>query len=424
MLKKILTTFSIIVIYLFSLAMFGWMVSHVVKGDKNFGILNKPIEFMFSFPDTFAQAVKEVNTNPPTFLPTPEGFTPINRLEEDFIVLTTYTNEEDNRTVALVNLKNDEELYTWNIENPYEEHDRIMNPLLFPDKSLIYSFEGKELVKIDAKGKVLWKQDSIWTHHSKNIDADGNIWICSFAPTWAATAMYKLNGIPVYYNDNYITKLDPETGRILYHKSVTEILTENGLIQNLLKSPNYLDPIHLNDVEPAMKNTKYYKKGDVFLSSRCASFFLQFRPSTDKVIRMIEGPFANQHDVDFLDDNSLVFFNNNYYTIWSFESMKTPMSPTGVAIAGDLYSNIGHYDFETGEISFIGDSVFRANQILTQTEGLVQFVDPSTYLVEEQNTGLIWVIRDDEVIYKNVFDSPLKGYHHLPNWTRVITNYD
>jgi hypothetical protein len=71
-------------------------------------------------------------------------------------------------------------------------------------------------------------------------------------------------------------------------------------------------------------------------------------------------------------------------------------------------------------LSLVGDSVFRANKIFTFTEGLMEFVDPQTYLVEEQNTGLIWIIKDDQVLFKNVFKSQHEGHHHLPNWTRVV----
>ena len=130
--------------------------------------------------------------------------------------------------------------------------------------------------------------------------------------------------------------------------------------------------------------------------------------------------FVSQHDVDFLNDTSLVLFNNNYYAVWSIDSKPPPRDSIRLVIAGDFYSNIVKYDFFNDSLSFIGDSIFRANEIFSGTEGLIEFTDNSTYLIEEQNTGLIWIINDDKVIYKNVFKSQHKGYHHLPNWTRVI----
>jgi hypothetical protein len=400
------------------------MSFHISLGDKNFGFLTGPVRFMYTFPDLFSQSVEEVKTLPRTFIPTPDDFESVNELEDDFIALLTYSDTSDSRSIVLLNLKDDSVLYKWTVDNPYQEHDRIWNPLLFPERNLVYSFHGTGLWRIDSLNHVVWKQDSIFAHHSMELDSNGDIWICSYEPVYYATGHYKINGRSVFYKDNCITKIDAETGNILFHKSVTAILRENGLSNYILKSQNILDPLHINDVQPALRSTSYYKEGDVFISARQASFIMHYRPSTNEVLKMIEGPFVCQHDVDFLTDNSLAIFNNNYYEIWTVDSKPAPRDSGRLEIAGDFYSNLVRYDFDTERISFIGDSVFRANRIFTQTEGLMEFVDPSTYFIEEQNSGVIWIIRDDQVIYKNVLKSQHKGYHHLPNWIRIIKQYD
>ncbi len=423
--KKVLKTISLIVIFLFTLSIFGWMVSHISEGDKKFGFLTEPVKFMYTFPDLFSQSVKEVKTLPKTFVPTPEDFKSVNHLDSDFFVLSTYSDTSDSRSIVLLNLYNDSILYKWTVENPFMEHDRILNPLVFPDKSLVYSFDGVSgLRRIDSCTNRIWKQDSIYPHHSMNLDSNGDIWICSFEPVYYATGLYHLNGRSVFFKDNFITKVDAETGRILFHKSITNILTENNLSYYLLKSGVIKDPLHINDVEPAFKSTPYYQKGDLFISARNPSFIMHYRPSSNKVLNMIEGPFVSQHDVDFLNDSSLVIFNNNCYTVWSKDSKPPPQDSSRLEIAGDFYSNIVRYDFGNDSFSFIGDSVFRANKIFTYSEGLMEFADPSTYFVEEQNTGLIWIINNDQVLYKNVYKSQHNGYHHLPNWTRIVKKND
>lgn len=419
--KKVLTTFSILVISLFILSVFGWMAYHISEGDKKFGFLTGPVTFMSTFLDLFSQSVEEVKTLPKTFVPTPEDFQPINNLESDFIVLSTYSDTSDSRSIVLLNLKNDSILYKWTVINPFLEHDRLLNPLLFPDKSLVFSYETVSgLRRIDSLTNIIWKQDSIFNDHSMNLDKNGDIWICSTERFFYATGLYYLDGRSVFYIDNSISKIDAETGRILFNKSVTEILRENNLSGYLLRSSNIKDPIHINDVEPALKTTAYYEEDDVFISSRNLSLIIHYRPSTNKVINIIEGPFTTQHDVDFLNDSTLVIFNNNYYISWSTDSKEPPIDSTSLKIAGDFYSNIVRYDFGNDSLSFIGDSIFRENQIFTYTEGLIEFLNPSTYFVEEQNTGVLWIIRDNEVIYKNVLKSQHKGYHHLPNWIRII----
>ena len=180
----------------------------------------------------------------------------------------------------------------------------------------------------------------------------------------------------------------------------------------------------MNDIQPAFKSTDYYEEDDVFISLRSLSCIIHYRPSTNKVIKIIEGPFVNQHDVDFLNDHTLAIFNNNYYVGGFVGTNEVPTDSSKLVDMGDFYSNIVTYDLRNGEFSFIGDSIFRANKIYTNSEGLQEFIDSETYFVEEQNSGLLWIIRDDEVIYKNVFKSQHEGYHHLPNWTRIIKNYE
>jgi hypothetical protein len=422
--QKVLKPFSLIIIALFTLSIFGWMVFHISEGDKKFGFLTKPIKFMYTFPDLFSQSVEDVKTLPRTFIKTPVDFESINNLESDLIVLSTYSDTNDSRSIVLLNLKNDSVLYKWTVENLYEDHDRIINPLLFPEKNLVYSFQGKSLRRIDSLSNIIWVQDSIDAHHSMNLDSNGDIWVCSFAPVYHATGLYKLNGESVFFKDNYITKLDSRTGRILFHKSMTNILVENNLSNYLLKSSIIDDPLHINDIEPALNTTQYYKEGDLFISARQSSFIMHYRPETNKVIKMIEGPFISQHDVDFLNNSTLVIFNNNFYTTSSNSPYKPPRDSSRLAIAGDFYSNIVSYDFNNDSFSIIGDSIFRANKIFTSTEGLIEFLGPSTYFVEEQNDGLIWIIKDNNIVYKNVLQSQHEGYHHLPNWTRIIKYND
>ncbi|MCF8231710.1 MAG: arylsulfotransferase family protein [Bacteroidales bacterium] len=421
--KKVLKTFSIVIIVLFILSIFGWMVSNISKGEKKYGFLTEPIKYIYTFPDLFSQSVEEVKTLPKTFVKTPGNFQSVNKLEADFTVLSTYSDTSGNRSIVLQNLKNDSILYKWKVNNPHKATQRIKNPILLPEKNLIYSYRGKSLKRIDSLGNVVWTQDSIWAHHSLTRDSNGDIWACAAHPVYYSTAYYKFHGKSVFIKDNYITKVDPKTGKTLFHKSVAELMAENNLTNYLIKSMQIKDPIHINDIQPALKTTKYYKKGDVFISARQPSIVMHYRPSTNKVVEVIEGPFVSQHDVDFLNDSTLAIFNNNANTLSRKQGKGPPKDSSRLVFMGDLYSNIVRYHLPNDSVSFIGDSIFRTNNIFTYTEGLMEFVGPSTYFVEEQNSGLIWIIKDDEVIYKNVLESQHEGYHHLPNWIRVI-DYD
>ena len=424
--NKILKSFSLVVISLFLLAVFGWMSIHISKGDKKFGFLTAPVKFMYSFPDMFSKSVDEAKNFalPETFIKTPDGFQPINKLTSDLIALTSYSDTSNSRSVALINLKNDSVLHKWTFKGPIRDFERIFNPLLLPEKNLIYSYHGYDLKRVDSMSNVIWVQKGIWPNHSKNLDSHGNIWTCAYDTVFYATGLYKIGGRSVFYKDEYIAKVDSETGKILFKKSMTEILKENNLTNFLLRSGNMWDPIHINDIQPVLKTTPYFQKDDVFISARNISAILQYRPSTNKVVNVIEGPFNSQHDVDIYDDHSVVFFNNNYYEAAKDNYRQPPKDSSHLVFAGDLYSSIVRYDFRTRTFSTIYDSIFKANKIFSMSEGLIDFYKPNTCFVEEQNSGILWIIKDNKVIYKNVLKSIHKGYHNLPNWTRIIKDYE
>jgi len=84
--KSVLKGFSMLVIVLAVLSVYGWMVNQIGTKNKDFGFLTKPIKFMYSYPDLFEQSVEEVNTLPETFIPTHADFQAINELDEDLLV--------------------------------------------------------------------------------------------------------------------------------------------------------------------------------------------------------------------------------------------------------------------------------------------------------------------------------------------------
>jgi len=379
---------------------------------------------MYTFPELFEESVEEVQTLPPTFLPTEEGFSPINKLDKDLKVLVTYTESDNSRTIALLNLKNNNILKEWNIENPFDEVARIVNPIYCQDGSLIYNFYYRSnpgLTKLDPEGNKTWQNNKYIVHHGMNLDQEENIWACT--QLYSTKGAYGLNGQKVFFNDHNITQYDGKTGDILFEKSIMKILVENDLANYILKAAESHEPIHLNDVQPALKTTKYYQKGDLFISLRNISTVLHYRPSTNELINLMEGPFIHQHDVDFLNDSVLVIYNNNTYKTWEgmqARSSKSIQDKSKIIDLGIFRNNIVSYNFSRKEYGFIGLEVFNKNKIETVNEGLMEFINENTYFVEEQNPGVLWVIKNDEVIYKNVLKSHYEGYHHLPNWTRII----
>lgn len=423
--QKVIKYFATTVIILFILSIFGWTVKHITKGDKQYSsFIAEPIKALIDFPDMFKQLVKEVKKLPDTFVKTPHDLNAFNNLETDVNALITYSTSDSKRTIELRNLKNDESLYRWKVDNPNNPQSRIMDPLLLPNKEIVYSYNGVTgLIKIDSLGNQMWKQPKMAHHHSLNLDSAGNIWACSYKKENGAFIIYKGKyGIGDHtYNfiDNTICHLDANTGEILFHKSIADILIENDLEHLILKSNNAEDPFHLNDVEPALTTTKNFEEGDLFLSFRNASCLMHYRPNTNKVIEIIEGPFYSQHDIDILSDSTISLFNNNSHTLKQ-QTAKSWRIANDQKDYGTYYSNVIGYNLNTKEFFDIAKKAFRDNSIFTYTEGKAEQLPDGSIFIEEQNSGLIWVLKGDEAIYKGVYKSQHEGYHHLPNWTRII----
>lgn len=424
--KRALSIFSTTVIALTILSVFGWMVKHRTLKDKDFGFLNKPVEEVSSFFDLFKKTVKEVQTLPGTFVRTQSDYKEINQLENDVYALVTYTNDKNNRSIEVLNLKTEESWHSWEIvpaEN-IQAHDRIVEPLLFSDKSLAYSFTGATgLIKVDSTGNRLWSQDSIIHHHSLNFDHENNIWACAHLREPQRYIPYKgsywNDGHEVQFIDDAMALIDGETGEVLFTKSILELLIENGLEHFLLRAGNSEDPIHINDVQPVLYDSDYFKKGDVFLSFRNLYCLIHYRPQTNELVDIIEGPFTCQHDVDIYSDSLISIFNNNTHFQKGSHKRKVRQALEPIEM-GNFWSEIIFYNLKTGEFQIFGDSVFASNGIFTFTEGLHEFIDPTTVFIEEQNSGELWILNEEGVIYKNVLNSHHENHHHLSNWTRIV----
>jgi len=422
--KKVSLFVSIFILSLFLFSLFGWSVKEIYSSEGKWVKYAKIIKPFVEFPDSFTQAVDEVQKLPETFVETPMDFQSINKLSEDLNVLIAYTNQDKERAIDLVNLKEDKIIHSWKIKNPYQTHDRIYDPIFFKDTSLCYSFNGVSgITKIDKNGDTLWDQNQIIHHHSMNLDSAGNIWACSYIREPKGHIFFKgeyvLGSKEFKFVDNAIVQLNKVTGEIVFEKYMAEIIKENALNYLILKSPNIDDPFHINDIQPALHTTAYYNEGDLFISSRNLSCIFHYRPSINKVLEVISGPFTCQHDVDITSDSTLLFFNNNTHVLEPANYWGNPMSKTLNSL-GEFNSNLIRYQLKDNSFEILLEKEFNEHSIFTSTEGTVEQIDDSTFFVEEQNSSVIWVIQNSDILYKNVLVSPHAGHHHLTNWPKVI----
>lgn len=427
--KKLIRFTAVGIVLLFLISLYSAAVVKVNNGGT-VGMATKPVKYLSEFPSLILRSFKENVEERKTFKPIPVNFSGINKLEEDLWVLRSVAEENDDRKVFIQNLRNDSISNSWLIKGPFENHFRIFNPLPTKDGGLIYNFNANSgLHKINSLGEKIWDADtSLAIHHSLNFDHEGNVWACAtphdgpFISTRSFKTLEELN--PVKFRDDYLIKFDQKSGKVLYQKSITQLMEDHNLRHLLFqKSSSLNDPYHLNDIEPVLQDSGFFKKGDILVSIKNSHSILHYRPGNDSIIKCIQGPFTYQHDVDVLDGNRISIFNNNMYPGYK-KPLPLPRSfnKKDSVVFNLKGSGVLIYDYNTNKFAELWPHQFKANAISTKTEGLSTFLENGWLLVEEQNSGILWVLSDSAVLYKNIFPSHIEGFMEHLNWTRVIEN--
>ena len=346
----------------------------------------------------------------------------ISKKRNAILILPRYDHNKGRSIVEIIDLNNFKVLHTYSHDID-KMHDQVKNVQLFPKIRIDHSevrfiyqhpliLEDGSLMSInevsfmiDFCSNLKWVNDSQAFHHSQEIDHEGNIWTggqlkpkSKYVQEYKYKEGYTLNN----FEDHSITKITKD-GKILLNKSVTEILIENNLVDENIFSSGH-DPIHLNDIEPALSDTTFWKKGDLFLSSRGQSAIIHYRPSNNKVINYIKGPFARQHDVDIISDKEISIFNNNNF------------------FNDNEYSEILIYNYETKQFKKLFNNQLKKNNFKTITQGLSHTFKDGSLMVEEQNHGrLILFNKNGEKEWEFV-NKDENGDIGLISWSRVIEN--
>lgn len=413
-----------------SLIVFGSMVRREVLGG-DYNPIVTPISKVALFLAEIPSNLKRMMTDEHPFLvedrfPNLSGFVGEPLQERSFLLLSRYDGDIEESVVELVDLQSFDVLHTWNtdINSFFEKVNkvkggkwehlmrdnndnmmRLLHPILIEDGSLLFQ-NSSPLIKIDKNSELEWmKSDEVY-HHSNEEDIDGNVWVCvRYYP-------YKIDEKYVgdeygNYDDDGIRKISSD-GEILFDKSVSKIFIENDMEYLLFSMGTWeTDPIHLNDIQPVEKDTKYWKKGDVFLSLRHQSMVLLYRPETNEIIWKGTGKFYHQHDVDILDDSRISIFDNNSKDTFS----------------GDVTDGNNHvviYDFETEKYSYHLEKSLEKEDVRTITEGRSQILPNGDLFIEETNYGRLLYFNSDGSLQWTHVNRGNNGKVYYISWSRIL----
>ena len=345
--------------------------------------------------------------------------------QESFLLLSRFDGDLNEGIVEIIDLTSFEILHTWNpdidsINDLVEKNDEFKNldrdynnsrkllvhPKLTTDGGLWFGWESP-LSKIDTCSKLIFQIDHDNFHHSIETDLNGNIWAPSY-PYPQSLDNKKVGSDPKDFRDNAIVQLSAD-GKVLFEKSVSQILIDNGLEYLLFGHGSKFDsdPVHLNDIQPANFDSDYWKKGDLFLSLRNQSMILLYRPSTNKIIWKGTGKFFMQHDVDILDDHRISIFNNNSKNLFG-----------GFSIDGN--NEVIIYDFKTNNYStYLSDSLLDHN-VKTPNQGRGTILTNGDLFIEETYYGRALYFNADGSLRWTHVNRAGDGKVYAVGWSRIL----
>lgn len=426
--RFIIYAFYLAFILLFSVAGTTSILKYHFEGGQNYKFLREVVGFLASTP----MNIKNMYLNRSIDLDLPEKYLTHNnkkklvRFNENkrnaLLVLPRYDHSLKRSVVNIIDLNNWSTIHTYrhDINQMYskvintEEFPKLLiddspkrfeyrNPLILNNGDLISDSDYAPAFKIDFCSNLQWVNDEEIFHHGKMLDFEGNIWSpgqmnpkSKFVKKWGKSNT----------QDDSIIKFNTD-GEILFSKSLLEIFIENKIVpENFALYNSYIlnntDFFHLNKIEPALDNSLYWNKGDIFLSIPKVSAVVHYRPSTNKIINYIVGPFDTIHDVDIISDSKISIFHNKNY------------------LDGNEYSELLVYNFKTKKFSKKLEKQFKEDKIKTITQGLSQTLKDGSVLIEEQNHGRIILYnnngeKDWEFVNKDKNDDI--GF---VSWSRVI----
>ena len=416
-------------IFFFAILFFMGITRNVMQNGSIKGTSREIVLFLSSFLSNVVNYSK-INTQMivESNLKLKNGFNRSNNytVSKDFLLVSVWNDSLGQSIVKLVRISDGVILHKWvvNIDELNDIYNTsstngekhcltknttsMQHPILLNDGSLIFGSGG--IFKVDKNSKLIWSNKNKNTH-SIEASNESDYWICGYNRSIKNQKKYLIK-------DDAIQKISAKTGKIIFEKSVFEILMENGygmanfFVNSEFSSQiTYADFIHLNDIQPALFDCKYWKKDDLFLSLRNQNLIVQYRPSTNKIIWSKKGPWLKQHDVDIIDSNRISIFGNNVIDA-QFDKKEKKLV--------DGYNNLYVINFETNSCTTPYTDFFKSSKIATYTEGLSTILDDGNVFIEETNNGRILFGNKNKEIWsyiERIDETKLSIF----NWSRYIT---
>jgi hypothetical protein len=345
--------------------------------------------------------------------------------DEGYLLLSSITAQEGQSIVQLIRIADGKVIAKWipdwlDIYNKITDHVlvpkgsvrrfRAINPLLMSDGSLIFN-TNSSLVRLPlCSSKPSWILNYPY-HHSIELSPEGNsVWVPSVTDNFAISNPL----IEDKLRDDSLSEVSLN-GQVIQNLSFSKILSDNNMIAHMIGTSGFtvqLDPLHINQITPALSDSPYWKKNDLLISARHTSSIYLYRPSTGKIVWYQQGPWINQHSSHFVNQHAIAVFSNHVYG--SGKKSKN--------IFEENHNQIFQFDFKTNLTQTLQSESLNSIRPTTFTEGRVKVLEDKSMFIEETNNARLFKLNSKGQLvwsYINTYDANNLG---VVSWSRYLTN--
>ena len=420
MLKKISLWVVLLIIYILLIIslLFGAMVRQEIEGSKKFGKISEYSYIISKLPSQLYKLYL-LTIDPDTDFSEKTSIKldyniQKSSIDTKYIILPRYDYNIGQSVIELIEIPTNKVLHKWIIDyesffskeevkkNTYLKTKRFLpyHPYLTEQGNLIFNGTPSQLLKVDPCGKIIAKTKNFLFHHSINKDHENLLLVPS-------SEYVRLKEENSSYEENYINYLN-ENLDLKKKISLTKIFKDNNydsIVFGMSKMSG--DPFHLNDIEPIKSDGDYWNKGDLLLSLRNLSLIILYRPSSNKILKVIRGPFFQQHDVDIISDGKIALFNNNSKVYKLKRSDKRN-------------SNVIIYDFKTSKFQNYLDDELKLINFKTNESGNMHIFPDNSVILESSFQGTLLYF-DNKKILRWSFENRYKDKSYYLSWFRVVS---
>lgn len=280
---------------------------------------------------------------------------------------------------------------------------RVVHPYLTESGELFAHVHSGAMYKFDACSKVEWVNAEYEFHHSLEKGLDDSFWTVGTRSTDRVDY-----GFDETFRDNLAIKIS-STGKVLEVHSVLDMIIEAGILNRAYDYDVYVrDPFHLNDIQPALEDGDYLKRGDLLLSLGHLNMIIHYRPSSREILWYSQDAMMHQHDIDVVDTDVIQLFDNR---------RKTHLSGRPMTIA---HNRMLRFELPNkSAIPTYSDEMGR-HDVNTISQGLADEIEGQGIMFEDTNSGRLVKLDPSGNLQWTYLNRSDDGRTWTLNWSRYI----